>query len=181
MRSARGRAARRGFAGTRGGQRDRRGDDDGRDLGVRDRRAHGAGARRAVTGLIPEGTATLAARPFIPEPERELPQDPVAWVRDDLSEHLWSKQRQIMRSVVEHRYTAVPSCHGPGKSYIGSRIGAWWIRAHPIGEAFVVTSAPTEPQVKAILWRELARAHRNAALPGRITLDAHWYVGPKGA
>jgi hypothetical protein len=48
---------------------------------------------------------------------------------------------------------------------------------HPPGEAFVVTTAPTTPQVEAILWRYMGNAHRKAGLPGRITLDAKWYIG----
>jgi hypothetical protein len=52
----------------------------------------------------------------------------------------------------------------------------WWIDVHPPGEAFVVTTAPTTPQVEAILWRYMGNAHRNASLPGRITLDAKWYT-----
>jgi hypothetical protein len=37
--------------------------------------------------------------------------------------------------------------------------------------------APTTPQVKAILWRYMSNAHRKGGLPGRITLDAKWYIG----
>jgi hypothetical protein len=46
-----------------------------------------------------------------------------------------------------------------------------------LGEAFVVTTAPTTAQVEAILWREIGKAHRKGNLPGRITLDAKWYMG----
>lgn len=135
--------------------------------------------------LIPRGTADHVLRRLTPEPERELPTDPVAWVRDELQEHLWSLQRTIARSVVEHRRTMVPACHGPGKSFLAARLAAYWIAAHPPGEAFVVTSAPSGAQVKAILWRELARAHRRAGLPGRIvgltgSSIPEWHVGPKG-
>jgi hypothetical protein len=42
---------------------------------------------------------------------------------------------------------------------------------------FVVTTAPTTAQVEAILWRYIGAAHRKASLPGRITLDAKWYIG----
>jgi len=45
------------------------------------------------------------------------------------------------------------------------------------GEAFVVTTAPTTPQVEAILWRYMGNAHKKAGLPARITLDAKWYIG----
>jgi hypothetical protein len=37
-----------------------------------------------------------------------------------------------------------------------SRLAHWWIDVHPPGEAFVVTTAPTTPQVEAILRRYMA-------------------------
>ena len=40
-----------------------------------------------------------------------------------------------------------------------------------------MTTAPTTAQVEAILWREIGKAHRKGNLPGRITLDAKWYMG----
>jgi hypothetical protein len=136
-----------------------------------------------MTGLLPVGTAGVFARNLTPEPERPLPTDPVEWVRGELDEHPWSVQRKILRSVVENRRTAVPSAHGTGKSYTASRIAAYWIASHPVGEAFVVTTAPTGAQVKGILWRELARAHSRGALPGRLSIpkgeggQAEWYIG----
>lgn len=105
--------------------------------------------------------------------------DPAAWAHESLGELWWSKQIEIAQSVVENRYTAVQSCHDAGKSYIASRLAAWWIKTHPPGEAFVVTTAPTAPQVRTILWREIGRAHRLAGLPGKITAGAvpEWKVG----
>lgn len=133
------------------------------------------------SGLLPAGTADAFLRRMTPEPERPLPQDPVEWVQDDLGEHLWSVQRRIARSVVENRRTMVPACHGPGKSFLAARLAAWWIAGHPLGDAFVVSTAPSDRQVGAILWRELARAHRRGDLPGRLTLGNEWFVGPPSA
>jgi hypothetical protein len=109
----------------------------------------------------------LAARLF-PE-EVAASRDPVEWVRERLGEHLWSKQVEVARAVLEHRHVAVPSAHGTGKSFLAARLGAWWIATRPTGDAFLVTTAPTTSQVRGILWRELGRAHRKGGLPGRIT------------
>ena len=38
----------------------------------------------------------------------------------------------------------------------------------------------TTKQVHAILWRYIGQAHRKGNLPGRITLDDEWYMGPGG-
>lgn len=101
--------------------------------------------------------------------------DGPGWVRDRLDEHLWSKQREIMDSVRDHRFTAVKACHGPGKSRVASRIAAWWMETHPPGEARVVSTAPTFPQVEAILWSEINNAaSRAAALVTRNPGDARY-------
>lgn len=97
------------------------------------------------------------------------------WIHDRLGEELWSKQREIAQAVVEHRRVAVPSAHEMGKSFIASRLVAWWLDVHPPGDAFVVTTAPTAPQVRAILWREINRAHRKGQLPGR-TNQTEWWI-----
>lgn len=114
------------------------------------------------------------AEQFDPTPNAYL-ADPVGWIAEH--EFVWSKQAEIARSVAEHRYTAVPSAHGPGKSWTAARLVAWWLDVHPDGEAFAVTTAPTWPQVKAILWREIRKAKVKRSLPGRVTLNAEWYVG----
>jgi hypothetical protein len=115
----------------------------------------------------------------MPRPPSPYLADPVGWVRNRLGEHLWSKQRTIAESVRDHRRTAVKSCHDAGKSYIAARLAAWWIDAHPPGEAFVVSTAPTYRQVHAILWEEIRRAAKSAAtrgepLPGRALQSDEW-------
>lgn len=105
--------------------------------------------------------------------------NPVGWIQERLGEFIWSKQRVVCESVRDNRYTAVPSAHGTGKSYIAARIVSWWLDVHPVGEAFVVTTAPTSPQVRAILWREINRAHRKGNLDGYITQGEvpEWKMG----
>jgi hypothetical protein len=102
-------------------------------------------------------------------------EKPILWVDRIINEFLWSKQREIYDSVTANRYTAVPSAHDTGKSFALSRLAAWWIDTKP--DPFVVTTAPTWKQVNSILWREMRKAHRKGSLPGRINLDAEWYVG----
>jgi len=108
---------------------------------------------------------------LFPTPDRHA-SDPAAWVRDRLGEHLWSAQREIAASVVEHRHTAVPSCHASGKSHLASRLVAFWLMTRP--DAFVVTTAPTWSQVASIIWRYVSELHAKSKLPGTITLDAQW-------
>lgn len=103
-------------------------------------------------------------------------KDPSRWARERANVHLWSKQREIIESVRDHAQTAVHSCHAIGKSFVAATTVAWWLDVHPVGEAFVVTTAPTDKQVKAVLWREINRLHTRAGLAGRTNLS-EWYIG----
>lgn len=133
--------------------------------------------RTALLEVLPLARASLALRNSS-RPERPLSPyltEPVAWITDRLGEFVWSKQREIAESVAANRRTAVPSAHEMGKSFMASRLVAWWLDVHPPGEAFVVTTAPTAPQVRAILWREINRAHRKGNLLGR-TNQTEWWI-----
>lgn len=99
--------------------------------------------------------------------------DPIGFVQDALYGFLWSKQKLMAEAVRDHRQVAVQSCHDVGKTYMAAILTAWWIACHEPGEAFVVTLAPTAPQVRALLWRELNRIHRDGRLFGRM-LQTEW-------
>jgi hypothetical protein len=120
--------------------------------------------------------------------------DPVAWVAEcvtmrEVAEFggqgwtgVWSKQREILDALQAgragdktRRRVAVKSCHGVGKSYVAAIVAAWWLAVHEPGEAFVVTSAPTYAQVRAILWRYIRQIHKKAGLPGRVN-QTEWSI-----
>jgi hypothetical protein len=105
--------------------------------------------------------------------------EPDVWVRERLSETIWSGQQAVLSSLGSHRRTAVKSCHEIGKSFIAARAIGWWIDTHPLGEAFVVTTAPTAPQVEAILWREFGRVHSKGKLAGRLN-QTEWWINTIG-
>ena len=96
-----------------------------------------------------------------------------AWLGADL----WAKQVEIARSVRDHRRTAVKSAHGIGKSFLSARIVIWYLHAYP--GAVVLTTAPTDNQVRNILWRELGKAVASTKLPllGRA-LTMRYEVAP---
>lgn len=106
----------------------------------------------------------------------EYDEDPVGFVTEAVGDFIWSKQTEVLEAVRDHSRVAVRSCHSAGKSFIAARVAAWWIAAHPMHSAFVVTTAPTFSQVRAILWREIGRAYRAGKLPGRIN-QTEWWMG----
>jgi hypothetical protein len=110
---------------------------------------------------------------------RRWKKDPVAWCEERLGETLWSLQKRTMWAVRDHRKTVVKSCHAVSKSHTASRITAWWLDIHKPGEAFVVTSASTASQVRAVLWREIGRAHSLGDLNGRCN-QTEWLMEVNG-
>lgn len=102
--------------------------------------------------------------------------DPIAWAEGSAVE-LWSKQREVMASVQANRRTVVRAGHGVSKSFTASLLAAWWVWRYPVGDALVVTTAPTNRQISAVLWGELRRLHARLGLPGQIGLDNVWRIG----
>jgi hypothetical protein len=119
-------------------------------------------------GVFAAAAAALRPRGYV--------GDPVGWVRGKLKQFVWTKQQHILESVRDNRKTAVRSCHGVGKSHIAATAACWWLDTHEPGTAFVVTSAPTFPQVRAILWRYIRRVHKAGKLPGRVN-QTEWHLG----
>ena len=105
--------------------------------------------------------------------------DPVAWASDVLGKHMWSKQAEVARSVVDNTHTAVVSCNGAGKSATAGILGAWWIATHDPYEVALIASAPTYPQIARVLFRELKDNYqlakvRGMPLPGHINQSEEW-------
>jgi hypothetical protein len=110
---------------------------------------------------------------------RQYRRDPNLWAAERLGDILWSGQRKINDAVANHRRVNVLSCHEIGKSFDAALLAGWWIDVWPAGDAFVVTSAPTGAQVRAILWREIGRVHTRGKLPGRVN-QTEWMIPVPG-
>lgn len=94
--------------------------------------------------------------------------DPVGFIEDVLDETLWSKSKEVVGSVAQHRVTAVPSCFGSSKTWGAARVDLWWTMVHAPGTALAVTVAPLWRQVVRQMWPEIRRAHARAKLPGKV-------------
>lgn len=96
------------------------------------------------------------------------------WAKDKLKIHLWSKQEEIAKALIEHKKVAVKSCHGSGKSYFASVVVAWWVDTRYGSESVVVSTAPTYEQVNKILWRYIRQHHGKNNLMGNVTQTDEW-------
>jgi hypothetical protein len=127
--------------------------------------------------LEPEDRAALGMLldAEINNPWARFEGDPVGFITEGLGETLWSKQREIARSLLDNQRTAVPACHAPGKSHSSARFVAWWIAIHPPGTALAITIAPTHRQVRNIMWPHIRRCAIQANLPGEV-LTQTWKI-----
>lgn len=65
---------------------------------------------------------------------------------------LTDDQQRILLSIRDNRETNVPSAHGMGKTKTGAIASLWWVFAV---KGLAITTAPTERQVKELLWSEI--------------------------
>ncbi|NQW16788.1 MAG: hypothetical protein HQ478_04805 [Chloroflexi bacterium] len=84
--------------------------------------------------------------------------DPAEFARAQLGAELWSKQAEILGAVRDHGRVAVRSCNGSGKTFTAACAVLWWLMCFE--DALAITTAPSEHQVRDVLWREVRRAYR---------------------
>ena len=75
-----------------------------------------------------------------------------------------------------HLYLAGRSMVPTHNSWTAGMLAAWWIDTHPVGEAIVVSTAPTYKQVHAVLWEEIRKQHRIGGLDGTVNLADEWTI-----
>jgi phage terminase large subunit len=107
--------------------------------------------------------------------------DPVRFAREILGvTTLWSRQEEILRSLVENRETSVPSGHGTGKDFTASIAVLWWLLCEP--DSIAITTAHKALQVEKILWGEIRARAQKARVPlgdGLAPSAPSWSIGPK--
>ena len=94
---------------------------------------------------------------------------PVRFAKRHLGVEPWKKQREILSAIAKHNRVAVRSCNGSGKTFTAALAAIWWLMS--FDEAIVITTAPTERQVKNLLWREIRSLHlkNRELIGGKIT------------
>jgi len=82
----------------------------------------------------------------------------------------WSEQEIILNMIEENELVAIGSGHGVSKTHTAGRLPLWFLPCYPHSK--VVTTAPSERQVRDQLWSELESAYQpvKQILGGRSTL-----------
>jgi phage terminase large subunit len=80
---------------------------------------------------------------------------PVEFVQDQIGANPEKEQQQMLKALVNHRYIAVKSGHGIGKSATEAWAILWFLFTHPHAKA--PCTAPTGHQLDDILWPEVGK------------------------
>lgn len=89
--------------------------------------------------------------------------DPVGFAKDILKIDLVPKQAESLRLLLVPPYKVLnPSGHEQGKSVEAACGVIWWHCTR--SPAIIITTAPTDKQVKDILWKEIRRLARRARM-----------------
>ncbi|MFJ5121896.1 hypothetical protein [Kitasatospora sp. NPDC088548] len=91
---------------------------------------------------------------------------PSGFTEDVLGETIWSKQRDVLDAVVNHKRVAVPAGFGVGKTWLAGRLVAWMGCVNPPGTAVIVTTATRFRQVRNQLWPHIRKVIARGNLPG---------------
>jgi hypothetical protein len=94
---------------------------------------------------------------------RNVVSDPVLFANHVLGVGLWDGEAELLQSLKAHRRTAVKACHGVGKTFSLAAGALWWLARYP--EGIVLTTSPTQRQVRTQLWSEIHRAVERAKVP----------------
>ncbi len=106
--------------------------------------------------------------------------DPIGFETDVLDVkplHVWSKMREVAESVRDNQLTAVPACHSVSKTFGAARIAVWFKTCFQ--PSTVITTAPSDNQVKNQLWKEIHTAYSSSQIPlgGKMT-TLQWNMRP---
>lgn len=127
------------------------------------------------------------------EAQQRYRTDPAKWAKDKLGIIFHEKQIEIGEALVHNRNVAVAAGHGTGKSFQAAILACWWVDTHPLGTAYVATTAPTNDQISEIIFREVKNIHAlsmervekglispDEALQGRVGEDNTWKIERAG-
>ena len=113
--------------------------------------------------------------------------NPIGFITEILDvkeDYVWSKMGEIAESVRDNQLTAVPAGHSVSKTYTAARLAVWFKAC--FNPSTVITTAPSDNQVRNQLWREIRMAIQSAGVdiggkltslqwdckPSRISLEA---------
>lgn len=94
-----------------------------------------------------------------------------------LDQDLWGLQQDLLRTVSRGGRTACKACHSSGKTYTAALAALHWLAKYDDG--VVVTTAPTDIQVRTLLWGEINNAVLGSRYPFPKPNQTSMAINPK--
>lgn len=121
-------------------------------------------------------TARFTQRGEPEAPHERYRNDPVGFTRDVFGINPWDRQTEILEGVRDHDYFACRAGHKVSKSLSAAALAFWWVETRRNGRC--VLTAPSDHQLKNILWPEAHSLHARAVkrgvdLGGTLYTDHH--------
>jgi len=109
--------------------------------------------------------------------------DPVGFYVDILGlpkKHVWSGITRVAESIAQNQLTAVPAGHSVSKTFGGGKSVVWFKSC--FNPSTVITTAPSDKQVKNQLWKEIHASYAGSRVPlgGKMTA-LQWNLKPSEA
>lgn len=110
--------------------------------------------------------------------------DPAGYARDILGVHWWAKQQEVAHLLCTPPYRVlVRASHEVGKTYLAGSLVNWFYDTRSPG--LCLTTAPTDTQVRDLLWKEVRVQRRRAGrggfrgpkMPRLESSEDHWAYG----
>ena len=70
---------------------------------------------------------------------------------------------ELLQSIKTNRHTSIRACHAVGATFTLAISALWWLTRYP--EGIVLTTSPTERQMRTQLWSEVHRLVERARIP----------------
>lgn len=108
---------------------------------------------------------------------QRIRDDPMWFITDVLGQDPWEAARDIIAAIGKpHARVAVKACHASAKTHTSAAIVLWWVFSGGIA----VTTAPSWPQVKKLLWGEIHDAYHRARVKlGGVLNQTELIIGPQ--
>src|SRR4051794_38806020 len=115
--------------------------------------------RARVAALKAAATARRADRPDL----SRYRDDPVGYARDVLGVALWERVADAVRSLLVPPFmVSIDSGHGVGKTHGAAVAVNWWYDTRD--PSWAITTAPTDRDVKDLLWTEVRLQRQRAKI-----------------
>jgi hypothetical protein len=104
----------------------------------------------------------MNSKEYFSEWIRRYRHDPVRFIREQLGYCPDTWQCEVANDLAKNKWVTVRSGQGVGKTALAASLMLWFLTVYPFPR--VVATAPTQQQLRDVLWSELAKWHTKSPI-----------------